>query len=53
MSNLKKTGCLGNGFKRIGPDQDGRYYRVVCECEDCTEKRNREYRWLKKKEGDL
>ena len=30
-----KTGCKGNGFKCVGPCQDGLYYKVKCECEKC------------------
>ena len=24
--------CKGKGYKRVGPDQDGRFYRVDCDC---------------------
>ena len=35
MCERRKTGCLGNGYKRVGPCQDGLYYKLKCDCRDC------------------
>jgi len=37
------VGCMGDGTKRVGPCQDGQFYRVECHCENCS---------IRKKEQD-
>ncbi len=32
---MKTIGCIGNGLKITGKDQDGRQYTVKCNCKEC------------------
>lgn len=32
LTKCVKVGCLGDGTRRVGPCQDGMFYRIGCEC---------------------
>ncbi len=36
ITRKERVGCLGNGFKRVGPCQDGLFYKVKCVCDECV-----------------